>query len=409
MKQVDVLIAGAGHAGGSAAAALRQLGFTGSIAMVGEEPQPPYERPPLSKSYLSGEQALERLYLRKPAFWGERNVEFIAGRRVERLRPARREADLCNGQTITYGHLIWAAGGRVRKLTCTGNTLAGVHYLRTIDDVDAIRHALRAAQKVAIIGGGYIGLETAAVLRKLGKSVTLVEALDRVLARVTAPVVSRFYEATHRAHGVDIRLGIGVSAIEGQGRVSGVRLADGDLIAADLVVVGIGILPNVEELDRAGVACAQAAPGGVAVDAQCRTSDPYIWAIGDCALHDNVFATQPVRLESVQNAVDQAKTAAHAIVGDPQPYTALPWFWSDQYDLKLQTAGLAAGYDQIVVRGDATTPPFSVAYLRGGKLIALDGISAIKDFMAAKQLIAAGVSPDPAKLADPSVALKELL
>jgi 3-phenylpropionate/trans-cinnamate dioxygenase ferredoxin reductase component len=407
--KADVIIAGAGHAGGMCAVSLRQAGFGGSILMVGEEPQPPYERPPLSKAYLSGEMDAHRLNLRKPDYYAERNVSLMLGRRVEKVRPDRKQVDLCSGQLVDYGHLIWAAGGRARKLTCPGAHLAGVHTLRTIADVDRIRTEVEAARQIVIIGGGYIGLETAAVLRKLGKPVTLIEALDRVLARVTCETLSRFYEMTHRGHGVDLRTGVGVQALIGTERVSGVALADGTSLPADLVIVGIGIAPNVEELERAGVACANAAPGGVLVDAFCQTSDPSILAIGDCANHENAFGAGRIRLESVQNAIDQAKVAASVVVGQPERYHALPWFWSDQYDLKLQTAGLAAGHDQIVVRGDAAKAPFSIAYLKAGRLIALDAVNAIKDFMAAKNLIQAGKPLDLGKLADPTFPLKELL
>ncbi len=404
--QTDVLIAGSGQAGGSAAQLLRKMGFTGRILMVGDEAEPPYQRPPLSKAYFTDATSAERLYLLKESMWDEKQVERITHREVVRLRPDRREADLCDGRAISYQWLIWATGGRVRTIPCPGNSLDGVFYLRSIADVTKIKKALKPDTRLCVIGGGYVGLEVAASARKLGHDVTVVEALDRVLARVTCESVSRFMEKTHRSHGVDLRLGVGVAAIDGTTHVTGVTLADGSHIACDMVIVGIGILPNIEPLDRAGIAC----NNGVVVDAHCRTSDPHILAIGDCAAHPNIYAGgATIRLESVQNASDQAKIAVSVIMGTPEPYADLPWFWSDQYDVKLQTAGLARDYDRIVERGDGTSVPYSVCYLRGSKLIAIDAMSAIKDFMAAKTLIAKQIDVDPAILADPSVDLKSLI
>jgi len=401
----DVVIAGAGHAGGTAAAALRQAGFEGSILMIGDETHPPYERPPLSKAYLAGELAPERLLLRKPVFWTERSVDFLQGVRVVHLDRTAKTLHLSDDRTVTYQHLIIATGGSARPIPCPGADLVGVHYLRSIADVDGIKADLGQARRIAVVGGGYIGLEVAAVARKLGLEVTLIEALDRVLARVTSPTVSRFYESAHRARGVDIRLGTGVAAFEGSRRVHAVRLADGSEVPCDFVIVGIGIIPNVGFAADAGLAV----ENGIAVDEVCTSSDPAIFAIGDCAAHVNIHAGKRIRLESVQNAVDQAKTAVAAIMGTPKPYRDLPWFWSDQYDIKLQTAGLAMDYDDTVVRGDPTAPGFSVVYLRQGRIIAIDAINAIKDFMAAKSLIVAGIAPDRARLADPAVALKDFL
>lgn len=400
----DVLIIGAGHAGAMLAVGLRQKGFTGSILMVGEEPALPYERPPLSKAYFVGAVEEQRLYLRKPEFWQERDVEIRLSTIVARLRHEDHEAELTDGTVVRYRHCVIATGGRVRKLACPGADLAGVHYLRTLADVDAIRGDLKDGARMVVIGGGYVGLEMAASARKLGYEVTLIEALDRVLARVTSPIISRFYEAQHRAHGVDVRLGTGVEALEGDDHVTGVRLTTGEVVPADLVVVGIGILPNTELARESGLAC----DNGVVVDELCRSTDPDVFAIGDVAKHANRYAPAPMRLESVQNAVDQAKTVVGVIMGQPEPYKDLPWFWSDQYDLKLQTAGLAIDYDETVVRGDATTAPFSVVYLRDGQIIAIDAVNAIKDFMGAKALIQAGVKPDKARLADPAVSMKEL-
>ncbi|EJL30761.1 NAD(P)H-nitrite reductase [Caulobacter sp. AP07] len=401
----DVLIVGAGHAGAQAAIALRQQRFEGSITIVGDEPDLPYERPPLSKEYLAGDKPFDRLLIRPESFWRERDVTLRLGRRAVLVDPLSRSVTLDDGAVLTYGSLIWATGGRPRRLSCSGHDAAGVHAVRNRADVDRLQSELPSAARVVVIGGGYIGLEAAAVLTKLGKPVTLLESLDRVLARVAAEPISRFYEGEHRAHGVDVRLGVTVDCItEAQGRVTGVRLADGEHIAADMVIVGVGIIPAVEPLIEAGAA----GGNGVRVDELCQTSLASVFAIGDCALHDNAFgAGQPLRLESVQNASDQAITAAKAIVGAPEPYHAVPWFWSNQYDLKLQTVGLSTDYDQTVLRGDPATRSFSLIYLRQGVVIAIDCVNAVKDYVQAKPLVAGRLTIDPLVLADPAIALKE--
>lgn len=398
----DVLIAGAGQAAAQLALSLRQRGFAGSVALVGEEIFPPYERPPLSKDYLSGKREASRLFLRKPEAWAERQIELRLGRRIDRVYPQERRAVLDDGTSLDYGRLVWATGGRPRRLACPGADLAGVHAIRGIADIDGLKRDLTGPARIVIIGGGYIGLEAAAVLRVLGHTVTVVEMQDRLLARVTSPIVSEFFLGLHRSHGVDVRLGTAITGLLGDRRVEGVALASGETIAADLAIVGIGIIPNTEPLAAAGLKC----PNGVQVDAYCQTSDPHILAIGDCALHPNSFSSDLIRLESVQNAVDQAKVAADAILGTPQPYSATPWFWSDQYDVKLQTAGLSAGHDQIVLRGDPDRPPCTVAYLREGCLIGLDCLGSPKDFMQGKALVAARSKVDPKRLADPAIELK---
>lgn len=401
----DVLIVGAGHGGAQAAIALRQLGFAGSLAMIGAEPDPPYERPPLSKDYLAGEKEPERLLIRPAAFWTERNVEMILGAPVVSVDPAARRVTLSGGEAPGYGALIWATGGTPRRLGCDGAALAGVHAIRSRADVDALRAELPDVRRVAVIGGGYIGLEAAAVLRKLGREVVVLEALDRVLARVAGAPVSAFYEAEHRAQGVDIRTGVTVEALLGEDRVSGVRLADGETIAADLVVTGIGIAPAVSPLLAAGAE----GEDGVDVDEHCRTTLPGIYAIGDCAAHANRFAGGArIRVESVQNAHDQATTAAKTILGHAEPYAAIPWFWSNQYDLKLQTVGLSSGHDDLVVRGDPEARSFSVVYLRQGRVIAFDCVNAVRDYVQGRRLILDAAAPPRARLADPSLALKDL-
>jgi 3-phenylpropionate/trans-cinnamate dioxygenase ferredoxin reductase component len=399
----DLVISGAGHGGGMAAVNLRQAGFTGSILMVGEEPDAPYERPPLSKAYLTGKMIAERLILRKPEYWTERNIDLRLGVSVTEVDAAGKTVRTSDGDVIGYENLVWAAGGRVRKLSCAGHDLAGVYYVRTKADTDALRAALHPGCKLVVIGGGYIGLETAASARQLGCDVTLVEAFERVLIRVTCPQVSAFYEAFHRAEGVDIRTSAQVEALTGEGKVSGVKLAGGEIIPADAVVVGIGIVPNIEPLALAGLKTGN----GICIDELCQTSDPSIFALGDCTDHPNAYAENRVRLESVQNALDQAKTIAGVITGTSKPYADLPWFWSDQYNLKMQTAGLALNYDSTVMRGDPASNSFSIVYLRGGQIIAIDAINAIKDFMAAKSLIINKVTPDPVRLADSSISLKE--
>ncbi len=403
--QFDIVIVGAGHGGAQAAIALRQAKFEGTIAVIGDEPELPYERPPLSKEYFSGEKAFERILIRPAAFWAERNVEMLLNRRVTAVDPAAHSLFTADGATIGYGQLIWAAGGSPRRIGCAGNDLIGVHTVRTRADADRMLAELDGVEQAVVIGGGYIGLEAAAVLAKFGKKVVLLEALDRVLARVAGEPLSRFYEAEHRARGVDVRLGAAVDCIEGEGRVSGVRMTDGEVIPAQMVIVGIGIVPAVEPLIAAG---AQGG-NGVAVDHQCRTSLPDIFAIGDCALHANRFADDmPIRLESVQNANDQATLVAKTIMGQDLAYDAVPWFWSNQYDLKLQTVGLSTGHDAAILRGDPANRSFSVVYLKEGRVIALDCVNATKDFVQGRKLVVERVSPDPAALADASVPLKEI-
>lgn len=407
MQRADVLIIGAGHGGAQCAIALRQHGFGGTIAMIGRESKPPYERPPLSKEYLAREKPIERLYIRPPAFWAEKGIDLKLGMEVQSVDPGSKEVALSDGSRFGYGTLVWAAGGDPRRLTIPGAHLAGIHSIRTRADVDQLMLELDAgAKRIVVVGGGYIGLEASAVLTKLGCAVTLLETLPRVLARVAGDDLSSFYENEHRAHGVAVRTGISVDSIEGETRVTGVRIHDGTVLPADAVIVGIGIIPAVEPLIRAGAA----GGNGVHVDPRCRTSIPDIYAIGDCAAFACDFADGSVmRVESVQNANDMATCVAKSICGDAQPYHAFPWFWSNQYDLKLQTAGINAGYDGVVRRGDPTSRSFAVLYLKAGRLIAVDAVNSVKDFVQGRKLIEAGVSVDPGKLADVKVPLKEHL
>jgi 3-phenylpropionate/trans-cinnamate dioxygenase ferredoxin reductase component len=402
----DIVIVGAGHAGAQAAIQLRQLGFAGSIALIGAEAEPPYERPPLSKEYLAGEKEFERMLTRPESFWAERGIALVLGTKIAAVDPEARTVTAEDGGTFAYGRLIWAAGGEPRRLGCEGGDLAGVHVVRRRADSDSIRTGLDSVECVAVVGGGYIGLETASVLRKLGKKVVLLEALDRVLARVAGPEISRFYEAEHVSQGVDVRLGATVAAIVGDsGWVAGVRLQDAALVEAQMVIVGIGVEAAVGPLLAAGAAGAN----GVEVDPFCRTSLSDVYAIGDCAAHENSFAGGlRIRLESVQNAHDQAATAAKAIVGAPQPYEAVPWFWSNQYDLRLQTVGLSLGHDSTVVRGRPEDRSFSVLYLLDGRVIALDCVNSTRDYVQGRKLVMERRAIDPERLADPAAPLKEL-
>jgi 3-phenylpropionate/trans-cinnamate dioxygenase ferredoxin reductase subunit len=405
VRRFDVLIVGGGHGGAQAAIALRQNGYHGSVAIVGDEPELPYERPPLSKEYLAGEKAFERILIRPRSFWEERNVELLLGKRVAAVQPAPQTVLLGDGEKLSYGYLVWATGGTPRRLTCAGHDLAKVHSVRNRADVDRMVSELPEVARVVVVGGGYIGLEAAAVLTKLGKKVVLIEAMDRVLARVAAEPISRFYEAEHRARGVDLRTNSSVECITGEKAAEGVRLTSGEIIPADMVIVGIGIVPAVDPLLAAGAA----ASNGVEVDLSCRTSLPNIFAVGDCAAHTSAFAGGAMlRLESVQNATDQASVAAKTILGSSETYDSVPWFWSNQYDLRLQTVGLSAGHDDYVLRGDPATRSFSLIYLREGRVVALDCVNAVKDYVQGRKLVANAVPASAADLADSAKALKEL-
>ncbi|AKM08414.1 NAD(P)/FAD-dependent oxidoreductase [Pelagerythrobacter marensis] len=407
MDSADIVIVGTGHGGAQAAIALRQNGFAGSIIMIGRDSEPPYERPPLSKEYLAGDKPFERIYIRPPQFWADKDVTLRLRTSVVEVDAQAHELVLSDESRIRYGKLIWAAGGDPRRLPCPGADLPGVHSVRNRADVDRIMAELEGgARRAVVIGGGYIGLEAAAVLRKLGCEVTLLEALPRVLARVAGEELSRFYEQEHRRQGVDIRLEAAVERIEGDGKVGGVALADGEIIPADLVVVGIGIVPSIGPLIAGGAAGAN----GVDVDEFCRTSLDDVYAIGDCAAHANLFAEGAViRLESVQNATDMANVAAKSICGDALPYKAVPWFWSNQYDLRLQTVGLSLDYDETVLRGDPEARKFSVVYLREGRVIALDCVNATRDYAQGRKLVEAGTRPEREALADPEISLKALV
>ena len=408
MDKADVVIVGAGHGGAQAAIALRQAGHEDSILVIGREPELPYERPPLSKEYFAGDKPFERILIRPAQFWEERDIVFRTGTNVTEVDWMAHEVVLGDGSRVGYRKLIWAGGGAARRLSCPGADGEGIHTVRTRADVDRLKAEIEAgSRRAVVIGGGYIGLEAAAVLRKFECEVTLLEALPRVLNRVAGEELSAFYEAEHRAHGVDLRTEAAVERIEVEdGKVVAVQLADTTRIACDIVIVGIGIVPSVGPLIAAGAS----GTNGVDVDQYCRTTLDDIYAIGDCAAHANPFADNAViRLESVQNANDMATTAARAIMGDKQPYAAFPWFWSNQYDLKLQTAGLSLGHDATVLRGDPASRKFSVVYLKEGRIIALDCVNDVKSYVQGRKLIEAGASPPREDLADPDKPLKEML
>lgn len=406
-RSADILIVGAGHAGAQAAIGLRQGGYRGSIAIISEEADLPYERPPLSKEYLAGEKLFNRILLKPEGFWNERGIELLTSRRVVAVDPAKSEVEDQNGERIGYGKLVWAAGGHARRLSCGGAELTGVHSIRTRADVDRLAYELRMSTSVTIIGAGYIGLEAAAVLTKLGKKVVVLEAQDRALARVAGEPISDFYAQEHISRGVDLRFGVAVDCLLGEAaRVKAVSLTNGQSLHSDIVIVGIGIVPAVEALVAAG----SIGNNGVDVDEFCRTNLPDIYAIGDCAAHLNSYAGgRRIRLESVQNANDQAMTVISDILGKPKSYRAIPWFWSNQYDLRLQTVGLSIGYDQTVIRGNPMTRSFSLVYLRAGRVIALDCVNAVKDYVQGKVLVQAGSRPAAAELGNIERPLKDLV
>jgi 3-phenylpropionate/trans-cinnamate dioxygenase ferredoxin reductase subunit len=400
-----ILIIGGGQAGAQAVDTLRREGYAGRLALIGEEPQLPYQRPPLSKKYLAGELSADRLPFRHQAFYDEHRVELKLGVGARRVDRARRQVILEDESRIDYDRLVLCVGAKARPLTCPGSELAGVHYLRDIADVAAIREDLRPGARAVIIGGGYIGLETAATARQLGCGVTVLEMADRVMNRVVASSVSEFFEHEHRTQGIKIICNTRVVRLDGVGRVERVVCADGSTHQADLLVVGVGALANTELAGDAGLEV----DNGIRVDEYCRSSDAAIYAAGDCTNHPSLRFGMRVRLESVDNAFEQAKTAALNILDRPTVHDRVPWFWSDQFDNKLLIVGLSQGFDQQVLRGDPALRSFSVCYLKGGELIAVEAVNQPKDYMAARKMIAERVRPDLDKLADPRIALKEAI
>lgn len=399
------VVIGAGQAASQLVASLRADGYAAPITVVGDEAYPPYQRPPLSKKFLAGELEEERLFIRPLEFYVAADAKLILNTRATSVDLAAKLVTLSDGQVLSYQTLVFTTGSRVRKLTIPGADLPGIFYLRGIDDVKAIQPHFTAGKRLVVVGGGYIGLETAAVAARRGLNVTVVEALERCLQRVTSQQISDFFQGVHRAEGVTILTQTGVrgfAAAPGGSLV--VQTANGDL-AADLIIAGIGILPEQDLAQAAGLAC----DNGIVVDEFARTSDPNVYAIGDCANHPNPLLGRRLRLESVQNAIDQAKAASLAITGKPKPYAEVPWFWSDQYDLKLQIAGISAPGDEVVVRGDPATRKFAVFYLRGGLVAAVDAVNAAPEYMIGRMMIAQKKGADPAKLADPAVPMKSFM
>jgi len=398
------IIAGAGHAGGQTAISLRQAGYEGRIIVCGDEPVPPYQRPPLSKKYLSGELALERVFLRPEVFYARNDIELRLGSAVREIDPRQRTVVLDGGDALPFTDLVIATGSQPRRLDMPGSDLGNIFYLRTLEHTDAIRSALVAGRKLVVVGGGYIGLEIASTAKGLGLEVCVIEAADRILGRVTAPEMSAYYTRAHRARGVDIRLSTGVVAFEGNGTVEGVRCGS-ENIPADVVVVGIGIVPDVRLADSAGIRCED----GIVVDERCATSADHVYAVGDCTRHPNPILGRTLRLESVHNALEQARTAAANIAGTPTRYEQVPWFWSDQFDLKLQMVGISDGYDTIVQRGSMDGDDFAMFYLKDGVLIAVDAVNRPREFMACRKLVPERPCIDPARLADESIPMREMI
>lgn len=399
-----IVIVGAGQAGAQAAFSLRQWGHEGSITIVGDEPFPPYERPPLSKEFLQGELDQDRLFFRTSSWYADNSIDLHTGVEVAGIDRERGVAMLDGGE-LPFDALVLATGSRPRPFRVAGADLAGIHEVRTMADTNGLRGAMQPGARMLVVGAGYIGLEVAAVARTLGLEVTVLEAMDRVLARVTGKVMSEFFETEHRSHGVDLRCGARLDAFEGSAGLASARLADGTRIEADAAVVGVGILPRQEIAEACGIAC----DDGIVVDRDARTSDPRVFAIGDCARRPLVHYGRDGRLESVHNAIEQGKIAAAAILGRPRPAEDVPWFWSNQYDLKLQIAGLSQGHDSIVVRGEPTDRKFAAFYLRDGVLLAVDAVNCPMEFMASKLLIAAAARPDPAGLGDVGVTMKAIV
>ncbi len=420
-----IAIVGAGQAAAQAVETLHKRGHHGSITLIGDESLLPYQRPPLSKKFLAGALDRDRLLIRHSAHYTDHGVDLRLGFAAVSVDRARQRIEIADGSSVDYDALLLATGSHPRLLPLPGAELAGVHYLRSVADVDRLRAELAPERRAVIIGGGYIGLEVAATCREAGLDVTVLEAADRVMNRVVSPVVSAFYEAEHARHGVRILCGarvdslvpekgdrsifrdekIDLSPFAGTERVAAVRLEDGHELPADFVLVAIGVAPTDALARTAGLDC----DNGILVDEYCRTSDPHIWAAGDCARHPSIHYGMRVRLESVDNAFEQGASAALNMLGIQTVHDKVPWFWSDQFDLKMVIVGLSAAHDEVVLRGDPASRAFSVCYLRDGELIAVETVNHTKDQMAARKLIPARARPDLAKLSNPALPLKECL
>lgn len=398
-----LVIVGAGQAAAQLIQSSRQHGYDGRITLVADEPYLPYQRPPLSKKYLSGEFERSRLFLKPESFYEERGVQILSGRRAVELNPDTQSLRLDDAAQLSYDHLALATGASPRTLDIPGSSLDGVHYLRTITDVDAIRANLEASRRIVIVGAGYIGLEVASSCVALGCEVTVLEAAPRILGRVVSDATAQFFADFHASHGVTIHCSAAIERFDGKATVTGVVMSDGSVHECDCVVIGIGVNPNTSLAEQAGIEC----DNGICVDPETRTNVPNIVALGDCTSHPHPRIGARIRLESVQNAIEQGKSAAGTLFAEPRAFDDVPWFWSDQYDIKLQIAGLAREYDSTVVRGDPSTRSFAVYYLNGRELVAVDAVGAPREFILAKKLLAAGAQLDPQAIADPDANLEE--
>jgi 3-phenylpropionate/trans-cinnamate dioxygenase ferredoxin reductase subunit len=399
-----IVIIGAGQAGGQAAYSLRQGGFEGAITLIGDEPAPPYQRPPLSKAYMKRELEADRLWLRPLEYYAEHGIELVTGVAATKIDLSVRRVELEGKPAIGWDKLIIGTGARPRRLPLPGISLPGVHELRTLEDADAIMPNMQPGKHLVVVGAGYIGLEAAAVGAQLGLVVTVLEAMPQVLNRVAGPEIGAFYTSVHREAGVDVRLNAKLEGFEGGAHVTGARLAGGDILPCDIALVGIGVLPNMEIAEQAGIQCGN----GIIVDAEMRTSHPDVYAIGDVCYRPLTHYGRDGRLESVHNAIEGGKLAAASILGQAPPQLEAPWFWSDQYDLKLQTAGLWTGADTRIVRGDPATRKFAVFYLQGNRVLAVDAVNAAPEYIVGKKLVAASATVAPAELADTSISMKDI-
>jgi 3-phenylpropionate/trans-cinnamate dioxygenase ferredoxin reductase component len=405
MSGTPFVVVGAGQAGLQVCDSLRKLGYPGELVLIGAEASPPYQRPPLSKKFLTGDLEAERLYFRPASYYSKLDITLLLGQEVRRIDRQQHEVEFADGRRLAYAKLALTTGARIRPLQCPGAELADIFYIRTLDDSLRLRARLADVSHVTIVGGGFIGLEVAAMARSLGKQVVVLEALDRLMARAVSPSVSDYFAALHRDRGVDLRLSCAVAALQAEGNGTLRVITDqGQEFATDLLVVGIGVLPNTELAADAGLECRN----GIVVDVHARTADPDIVAAGDCTLHYNGFLARQIRLESVQNAVDQAKVAAGSMVGHAESYVQVPWFWSDQYDVKLQMAGIGMPFDDCIERGARADGNFSIFYFRAGRLVGADSINRPVDHMACRKLLAQGTMVTPAELGREDVDLMQL-
>ncbi|MCC6708015.1 MAG: FAD-dependent oxidoreductase [Gammaproteobacteria bacterium] len=402
--KAPIIVIGAGQSGQQICDSLRKGGYEGHLMLLGDEASLPYQRPPLSKKFLTGTLEAERLLLRPASYYEQQKIDVHLNARVDSIDRAACRLRLRSGEALAYSGLALATGTRIRPLTVPGAADANIHYVRSLADGERLAAALKNARRVAVIGGGFIGLEVAAIAREQGREVVLIEAFERLMARAVAPQVSAFYAELHRGHGVEVLLGTGVDAIRTVAGEHTVVTSTGAEYTVDLIVAGIGVVPNSELAEAAGLACRN----GIVVDDCARTSDPLIVAAGDCTWHMNGFLQREIRLESVQNAVDQAKSAAASLLGQSSVYCQVPWFWSDQYDIKLQIAGIGMPHDQAVLRGDVSSGAFSVCYFRDGVLVGVDSLNKPAEHMAARKLLAQGTPLSAAQAGDTSVDLMQL-